>query len=70
MAKIEQEYEGSADNVTVKSNKKRKNISMSLPRISNVNIEIERNKKYRLFVELEKSHKKAESNKTSEKEEG
>lgn len=70
MAKTDQEYEGPADNVNVKSNKKRQNIYMSLPRISNVNIKVERNKKYRLFVELEKPYKKDEKNKTSEKEEG
>lgn len=60
MAKVEQEYEGSADNVNVKSNKKYQRISMSVPRTSNVNIKVSRNKKYRLFVELDKPSAKEE----------
>lgn len=60
MAKVEQEYEGAAGDVNVKSNKKYQRISMSVPRTSNVNIKVSRNKKYRLFVELDKPSAKEE----------
>lgn len=70
MAKVEQEYEGSADNINVKSNKKYQRISMSVPISSTINIKVSRNKKYRLFVGLSKPYKKDESDKPSAKEEG